>query len=94
MFSPFTMIAGLVMLFVGGAGYALVTNVRDQATTIAEMQRAKDLSEGRLASFRRMVDRRDAAISASQCKAQIEFWIKNPDDVPKPFKPFGRQTND
>lgn len=80
--------AGLVALFVSGAGYALITDYSAMATKIAEMQREANLNEGRLASYKRMIDRRDAAINASQCKAQIEFWVKNPDDVPKPFDPF------
>lgn len=44
--------------------------------------------DGRLASYKRMWERRQAAIDASQCKAQINKWVRNPDDIPKKFEPF------
>lgn len=60
------------------------TILQENVTLKAEIRKY----DGRLASYKRMIDRRQAAIDASQCKAQINRWVRNPDDIPQKFEPF------
>lgn len=77
-------------IFLFGAGYSLVSSNADMATQIANYEHDAALKDARLTSYKRMIDRRDAAIDASECKAQIRKWVSNPDSLPKPFAPFNQ----
>ena len=79
-----------VALFCIGAGYTLVTDYRDMNTQLVAAKAEVAKRDGRLASYERMVARRDAAIDASKCKPQIREWVKNPDNIPVPFNPFNQ----
>lgn len=83
-------IMGGIMIAIVTVGWSLVTNLRDQQDVIAELRRKADLTDSREASYVRRIERRDAAIAASACKAQIERWVRNPDEVPQPFNPFNQ----
>lgn len=82
-----------VIVAAGSFGYGFVHNYKEMAGQIVTLQRDLALRDGREASQRRMIDRRDAAIAASQCAAQIQKWVKNPDDIPVPFNPFNQLEN-
>lgn len=95
-FLPFLLKMGLplgLLVAAGSFGYGFVSNYRDMAGQIVTLQRDLNLRDSREASFRRMIDRRDAAIGASQCAAQIQKWVKNPDSIPVPFSPFDQLNN-
>lgn len=85
-------IVAAIMVFIGGVGVTLVTGYGDQREAITKLRHEATLSDHRVASYKRMIDRRDAAIEASACKARIQYWLKNPSDIPQPFKPFGSTT--
>lgn len=80
----------VVVAFFGSMGWNFVTKYQQMSGQIVTLQHDIDLRDGREASFRRMLDRRDAAINASKCKVQIQNWVKNPDNIPKPFNPFNQ----
>ena len=61
---------------------------------LAMCKRDKALIESRVESLRVLKDRRDEAIAASRCKSQIQHWIKNPDEITKPFNPFNQLDTD
>lgn len=48
----------------------------------ARLRHEASLTASREASHRRMIDRRDAAISASKCAVQIKRWVSHPDEIP------------
>lgn len=60
----------------------------DKAMQIANLKNEVRLKDARLVSNRRQIERRDAAIKASNCSKEIEFWVRNPDHVPTKFDPF------
>lgn len=88
--NPIYYAVGAIAIFLFGAGYSLVSSNRDQATQIANYEHDVALKDARLVSYKRMIDRRDAAIAASTCKAKITYWVSHPDDLPKPFDPFNQ----
>ncbi len=90
MFSWLYLIPVAILVFLGGFGWNFVTSIKDQAATITQLQHQVDLDKGTLDSYKRMVDRRDAAIKASKCSVQIAAWVKNPDSIPVPFNPFNQ----
>lgn len=85
-------IIAAVMVFIGGVGYSLVTGYGGQATKLSELTHQNDLMEKRLTSYKRMIDRRDAAIEASVCKVRIKYLISHPDEIPAKFAPFDTRT--
>jgi hypothetical protein len=82
------LILGAVGLFVISTGYGLVSNLRDLSAKATQQEKTISLMEGRLESYKRMVDRRDDAINNSKCAEQIKDWVRNPDKLPPPFRPF------
>ncbi len=82
----------LVALFVWGAGQTYVKTYNANIQKVVELQREVDKRDGRLASYLRMIERRDAAIKASKCAPQIDKWVRNPEEIPKPFEPFNQLT--
>ena len=86
-FIPY-IVLGFVGLFVAGGGWSIVSNYTGMSGKIATLQHDKDLLDARLASYQRMLDRRNAAINASKCSPEINDWVRNPDKLPKPFRPF------
>jgi flagellar basal body rod protein FlgC len=59
-------------------------NIAKIATHEAEIEKYKRREESAL----RQRDRRQEAIDASKCAAQINDWVRNPHKIPKPFDPF------
>jgi flagellar basal body rod protein FlgC len=59
-------------------------NIAKIATHEAEIEKYKRREESAL----RQRDRRQAAIDASKCAAQINDWVRNPHKIPKKFDPF------
>jgi hypothetical protein len=80
----------IALLFVGVATFAwsMMDSYRDAITENVKLKAEIVKYDGRLASYKRMWERRQAAIDASACKVQINKWVRNPDDIPKPFEPF------
>lgn len=78
---------GLAGLYVYGLATSAPAQLAQKSMQLANCQRDLKIRDSREASFRRMTDRRDEAIAASQCKAQIQFWVRNPEKIPKPFNP-------
>lgn len=80
--------AGLLLLWSWGSAW--LGDYRELVEQLAAVRREKSLDDGRIASYRRMIDRRDAAIDASRCKAQIKEWVSHPENLPVPFDPFNQ----
>jgi hypothetical protein len=78
---------GLAGLYVYGLATSTPAQLALKSAQLANCQRDGALKDARERSFRRMIERRDAAINASQCKAKINYWVRNPDEIPKPFNP-------
>lgn len=88
-------LAGLVggaiaVWFLYGWGHQVIENYTEMPKTIERLGRDKALLESRVKSYQTLMARRDAAIEASQCKAQIQHWVKNPDEIPTKFDPFNQ----
>jgi hypothetical protein len=81
-------VIGLLVVFVATLGWSFVNNYTKMATEIAELKAEVKKFDGRVASYKRMIERRDAAIDASDCKAQIRKWVSAPDSIPQKFDPF------
>lgn len=91
---------GITSIFRIGVIVALlivVSSAWSYASKLADVQQELDrvnhelaLQRGRDESYKRMIDRRDAAIGASKCKDQITHWVRNPDEIPQPFDPFNQ----
>jgi hypothetical protein len=64
----------------------------DAGKEIADLKRKNELAESKITAYMRAQERRDAAIKASPCKAQIEYWIKNPDNLPGNWNPHEQLT--
>jgi len=73
-----------------GWGSQIITNYTEMPKKIERLERDKALIETRVKSYQTLLARRDAAIAASKCSAQIEHWIKNPDQIPTKFDPFNQ----
>lgn len=82
--------AGLAIWFAYGWGSQIISNYTEMPRRIERLERDKALITSRVASYKTLLARRDAAITASACKAQIERWVKNPDEIPTPFDPFNQ----
>lgn len=81
---------GLAVWFLYGWGHQVIANYTEMPKTIQRLERDKALLESRVTSYQTLMARRDAAIEASKCKAQIQHWIKNPDEMPTKFDPFNQ----
>lgn len=62
--------------------------VAQQGGTIASLKRDIELREAREKALRWRLQVRDDAIEQSKCKLTLQDWVKNPDKIPKKFKPF------
>lgn len=80
----------VALLFVAVATFAwsMMDSYRDAIAENVKLKADIVKFDGRLASYKRMWERRQAAIDASQCKDQINRWVRNPDSIPKKFEPF------
>lgn len=85
-----------VVIVLGVVAYFVVSGmgsqIASQATTISELKRTLEQRDAKLLAEAGRIDRRDRAISASKCKAQIEDWIRHPEKVPDPFDPFTKNS--
>lgn len=85
------LVLGVVGWFAYGWGFAVINNYSTMAAKIERLERDKKLIDSRVESLRTLLERRDAAIAASQCRVQIQTWIKDPDRIPgfrkDPFNP-------
>lgn len=82
---------GIPLGIVGGVylfGWSFVDEYRGsiQSAELAKIEQRK--LQARYDSEFRMRTRRDEAIAASKCAAQIKDWVRNPHKIPKPFDPF------
>lgn len=71
-------------------GFEVIKRYTEMPAKIQQLERDKTLITSRVASYQTLLARRDAAIAASQCKKQIEHWVKNPDEIPTKFDPFNQ----
>jgi len=83
-------VGAIALWFAYGWGVEVIGSYRSMASEIALLKRDKALIESRVASYKTLMARRDAAIEASKCKAQIQYWVKNPDEIPTKFDPFNQ----
>lgn len=73
-------------------GHEIISNYSAMSAEIATLKRDKALISSRIDSYKTLLERRDAAISASRCAEAIQHMIKNPDTIPRkqdPFNPGG-----
>jgi hypothetical protein len=94
MFTYIRMGLMIATLFGGYFVYGVATNWLSEYGAanqkLAMCERDNRMLESRVKSWQLLKERRDEAIAASACKGQIEDWIKNPDEIPKPFNPFNQ----
>lgn len=78
-------------VFIYGWGSGIIENYNDMTGRIAKYEHAAELTIARDAAHADQLKRRDDAIAASKCAAQIKNFIKNPDLLvkPDPFKNDG-----
>lgn len=82
--------SAIALWFVYGWGSQIITNYTEMPKRIQQLERDKALIESRVKSYQTLMARRDAAIEASKCKEQIQYWVKNPDEMPTKFDPFNQ----
>lgn len=78
--------------FAYGWGSQIITNYGAMQAKITKLERDNTLIESRVASYKTLMARRDAAIEASSCKDSIQRMIKNPDTIPTPWDPFNQRN--
>lgn len=81
-------VTGLIALYAWGAGSTVIDNYTTMSAKIERLSHENKLYKSRLESYNLRIERRDQAISASKCKAQINQWLRNPDQIPLPADPF------
>jgi hypothetical protein len=59
---------------------------------IATLKHENELQKSKIAAYVRAQERRDNAIAASPCKNQIQFWMKNPEQIPGTWNPHEQLT--
>ena len=86
------MFAGFMIVLVaaGTFGWSWVDTYQKNLVALTQCEHSSMLFKQREASYKQRIERRDDAINASQCKAQINHWVRNPDEIPKPFDPFNQ----
>lgn len=80
----------LAIWFAYGWGSQIINNYTEMPKKIERLERDLKLVNSRVSSYRTLLGRRDAAIAASKCKVQIEYWVKNPNEIPTKFDPFNQ----
>ncbi len=83
-------VLALAAWYVYGWGSEIISNYGAMAAKIEKLERDNLLISTRVASYQTLMARRDAAIEASKCKAQIKDWIRNPDKIPTKWDPFNQ----
>lgn len=90
------LIGAAVLSVIGFLGWTAIkvfpSSLIEAGQRIKELERKNELAEAKITAYMRAQERRDAAIKASPCKAQIEFWIKNPDNLPGTWNPHEQLT--
>lgn len=81
------LIAGWIIYDFGSSWVRSYQSAHDAAAQCKNERRLRDARE---LSYKRMLERRDEAIAASKCSAQIKKWISNPDQIPKKFDPHNQ----
>lgn len=71
-------------------GWSWVDTYQKNLISLTQCTHQSQLFKQREESYKQRIERRDAAINASQCKAQINHWVRNPDEVPQKFDPFNQ----
>lgn len=91
-YAVIAVVIGLVAFFGWTAIKAFPAQLVEAGQRIKALEKKNELAEAKIRAYMRAQERRDAAIKASPCKAQIERWMKNPDSLPGQFKPFEQLT--
>lgn len=82
-----------VVLFAVTLAWSIPNKIDNLSTELAQLKHDSELIQSRADAYQRGNERRDAAIAASTCSQQIEYWVSHPDDIPKPFDPFSQLGN-
>ena len=77
--------------FAYGWGMEVISNYGEMAAKIEKLERDNKLIESRVASYKTLLARRDAAIEANTCKDRIQYMIKHPDEIPTKWDPFNQR---
>jgi hypothetical protein len=72
-----------VLLFAVSLAYSIPNKIGNLADELAVNRHQQELLQSRADALQRGNDRRDAAIKASKCAAQIQYWVRHPDEIPK-----------
>ena len=80
----------IALWFTYGWGHQIIRNYTEMPMQIERLTKQKVNLEARVNSYQTLMARRDAAIEASQCRVQIQHWVKNPDEIPTKFDPFNQ----
>lgn len=91
-YAVIAVVIGLVGFFGWTAIKVFPAYLADAGKEIQALKHKNELAESKITGYMRAQERRDAAIKASPCKSQIEFWIKNPDNLPGTWNPHEQLT--
>lgn len=81
---------GIAALFAVSLAHWLPAHISDLSRQLAEEKHQVELIDARATAYQRGNERRDAAIAASKCKDQIQYWVRHPDEIPGQFDPFNQ----
>jgi hypothetical protein len=79
-----------VILFAVTLAYSIPAKINSLSTDLADSRHQQNLLRARAEALQRGNDRRDAAIKASKCAKEIQYWVRHPDEIPKPYNPFNQ----
>lgn len=79
-----------IFLFAATLAYSIPEKINTLSNDLAQSRHEQNLLRARAEALQRGNDRRDAAIKASKCAKEIQYWVRHPDDIPKPYDPFNQ----
>jgi len=80
----------MALVGVGTFAWSYVDTYQRNLVELTQCRHSAMLFKQREESYKLRIERRDDAINASQCKATINHWVRNPDEIPQPFNPFNQ----
>jgi hypothetical protein len=85
-------VVALIVFFGWTSIKTFVSDVAGLGGQISTLRHENDLLKAKVAAYVRAQERRDNAIAASPCKNQIQFWMKNPEQIPGLWNPHEQLT--
>jgi len=83
-------IALLAVVAAATFGWSYVDKLAALAESNARLTHQLVLANANALASKQMIERRNDAIGSSKCKAQIDYWLHHPDEIPTKFDPFAQ----